>query len=159
MTGATFRVEHPEVFILGASFGGAAALLASRDPRVVKVAALSPVVDWTKQEGTNEPLDERTEKLILAAWGNGYRLSADPFGKLAAGDFYNPVRKAGEMQGKKILIIHTKDDPTVPFAPAEAFAKEVGAKFVALRTGGHFGVSSALEWRLWWRINMFFKAK
>lgn len=158
-SGDTYHIDNPKIYVIGASFGGAATLLASRDPRITKVAALSPVVDWTKQEGTTEPLNEQSEKAIKAAWGNGYRPSNDAYKKLAVGNFYNPVREMANMTGKKILIIHTKDDTVVPFAPGEAFAKEIDATFAPLRKGGHFGVSSVLKPHLWKRVETFFKAK
>ena len=156
-TGVPYTIERPKIYLIGASFGGAAALLASRDARVTKVATLSSVVDWTQQAGTREPLNDASEKAITAAWGNGYRHEKDAYKKLAAGNFYNPVREMVSLQGKKILMLHTKDDTTVPYAPTRAFAKNVGATFFLLRTGGHFGVSSVLKPHLWKRVEKFFK--
>src|SRR5208282_180426 len=44
--GRRFRVCPSKVFVIGGSFGGAAAILASLDPRVNKAVANCPVVDW-----------------------------------------------------------------------------------------------------------------
>jgi pimeloyl-ACP methyl ester carboxylesterase len=42
----SLRLAAYDVFVIGGSFGGAAALLASLDPRVKKVIANCAVVDW-----------------------------------------------------------------------------------------------------------------
>src|SRR6476661_4888354 len=44
--GRRFVVSPDEFFVIGGSFGGAAAILASLDRRVTKVIANCPVVDW-----------------------------------------------------------------------------------------------------------------
>ena len=49
--GRRFRVSLDEVFVIGGSFGGAAAILSSLDPRVKKVVANCPVVDWAILSG------------------------------------------------------------------------------------------------------------
>src|SRR5215472_7713266 len=45
--GQRFSVSPEEIFVIGGSFGGTAAILASLDPRVKKVIANCPVVDWS----------------------------------------------------------------------------------------------------------------
>src|SRR5215469_15789128 len=44
--GRRFRLEPHQVFVIGGSFGGTAAILVSLDPRVKRVVANCPVVDW-----------------------------------------------------------------------------------------------------------------
>ncbi len=44
--GRRFRLSPDKIFVIGGSFGGAAAILASLDPRVQSVIANCPVVDW-----------------------------------------------------------------------------------------------------------------
>ena len=44
--GKRFSLQPDEIFVIGGSFGGAAAILASLDDRVKKVIANCPVVDW-----------------------------------------------------------------------------------------------------------------
>lgn len=155
---AEYRIHNPEVYLIGASFGGAAAILASRDPRVKKAAAISPVTDWREQEHTVEPLDMMND-FVEKAFGPAYRSSPLAWKKLARGDFYNPVHEQSTIDGSKLLLIHAKDDRVVHFEPAEKFAKETKAKFIALATGGHMGVSSAHETSLWKHIEKFFNAK
>src|SRR5947209_12633233 len=43
----TTLFRSDEIFVIGGSFSGAAAILASLDPRVTKVIANCPVVDWS----------------------------------------------------------------------------------------------------------------
>src|SRR5580658_5085792 len=45
--GQTFTVKADDVFVIGGSFGGTAAILCSLDPRVKRVIANCPVVDWS----------------------------------------------------------------------------------------------------------------
>src|SRR5882724_5773964 len=44
--GRRFRLSPDQIFVIGGSFGGAAAILASLDSRVSRVIANCPVVDW-----------------------------------------------------------------------------------------------------------------
>lgn len=45
--GKKFAVRPDQISVIGGSFGGTAAVLASLDPRVNKVIASCPVVDWS----------------------------------------------------------------------------------------------------------------
>lgn len=164
-SGQKFRILRAKFFLLGSSFGGPAVILASRDTRVAKTVALSPVTDWTKQEGTAEPLDLMS-KLVPLTFGQAYRAQANVWKKLAKGDFYNPAHEVSKLSpktwtsdvqvfGKKLMIIHAKDDDVVPFAPAREFAKKTGASFVALRVGGHMGLRELITPRILARVRPF----
>jgi len=157
-SGAEHSVEDPEVYLVGGSFGGAATILASRDPRVRKAVAISAVVDWTVQDRTAEPLAVMNE-FIPKAFGMGYRGEQEVYRKLAVGDFYNPAHEKAGIDGAKLLLIHSKDDLVVHPGPAEAFAKDVGARFLLLPSGGHGGASRALEPRIFREIRTFFAGK
>ncbi len=148
------KVANPQVYVIGASFGGAAAILSTRDALVNKVVALSPVIDWRAQDKTTEPVDIMA-RFVHEAFGSAYRGKVSVWRKLASGKFYNPEHKKKGVAGKKLMIIHAKDDEVVPFAPAKRFAEEVGAQFSGLPRGGHFGASSALKPHLWRRIEAF----
>src|SRR5215468_4829683 len=45
--GRKFALSPHKIFVIGGSFGGAAAILSSLDSRVTKVIANCPVVDWS----------------------------------------------------------------------------------------------------------------
>src|ERR1700690_2113022 len=91
--GRRFRVAVDEFFVIGGSFGGPAAILSSLDPRVKKVVANCPVVDWAilprgqKKETSNPSY----AAYIREAFGNAYRLSHKNWNKLNGGKFYNPT--------------------------------------------------------------------
>ncbi len=155
-SGAEYSIHDPEIYLIGGSFGGAATLLASRDARVKKAIAISSVTDWLAQERTMEPLSLMNE-FIPKAFGMGYRGEQEIYRKLLVGDFYNPAHEKATMDGKKLLLIHSKDDLVVHAAPAEAFARDVGAQFVLLSNGGHGGVSRAIEPRVFREITRFLK--
>ena len=82
--GHKFRVSPDEVFIIGGSFGGAAALLASLDDRVTRVVANCPVVDWTvlRDEQQQETSNKSYPAYIREAFGNAYRLPERNWNKL-----------------------------------------------------------------------------
>jgi alpha-beta hydrolase superfamily lysophospholipase len=149
-----FAINNPEIYIIGSSFGGAAALLASKDARVKKIVALSPVTDW-QNESKTEPID-KLEKFTRIAFGNGYRFKEADFEKLKTGEFYNPISK--DMKGEKILIFHAEDDDVVLYDGSKKFSDRTGAKLITLKTGGHFSLSGLINPELWSNIKQFIDA-
>ena len=157
-SGSSHQIQDAEVYLIGGSFGGAAALLASKDERVVKVATICGVVDWREQQNTVEPL-ELMSTFVPAAFGQGYRQQTDAWKKLLVGDFYNPAWEADSIFGVKLLMMHNEDDPVVHVEPAKKFAENTAAKFVTFKTGGHRAIGAVNEPRYWKQIDAFFKAK
>jgi dipeptidyl aminopeptidase/acylaminoacyl peptidase len=135
-TGKNHKVHPIYLYLFGCSFGGPAALLVSRDKRVSKTVVLSPVIDW-QSETKAEPLS-----LVLAytqkAYGNGYRVVRKNWQKLTSGKFYNPINHLKEIDGRKILVFHAKDDNSVNVKPTMHFCKETKASLVLMKKGGHF---------------------
>ncbi len=156
--GKTFSVTPDEIFVIGGSFGGTTAILCSLDPRVKRVIANCPVVDWSilrnslKAETTNPSyvtyLDE--------AFGHGYRLSEKNWNKLYTGMFFNPVHHVGEIDGSKIWMFQAKDDPSIPWRSVDKFAKKTGAKLTLLALGGH-GRTEFIVQKYWPQIRKFFE--
>jgi pimeloyl-ACP methyl ester carboxylesterase len=157
--GRRFRVSLHEVFVIGGSFGGAAALLASLDPRVKKVIANCPVVDWAilSREQQKETSNPSYAAYIRAAFGNGYRLSAKNWAKLSGGKFYNPVYHAREITASKVMIFHAQDDPYVPYRSVLGFARTTGVDLKLFRRGGHLSTASIVR-KHWGEIREFFKS-
>lgn len=153
--GRKYKVHPDEIFVVGASFGGAAAILASRDPRVKKVVAVSPVVDW-RAPSKDEPMDWM-EGFFHDAFGDGYRFGKKEWKKLASGAFYSPMREAPSLDGRTMLIFHAKDDGTVRYRDVAAFARNVDAELVTLPRGGHLSRSVIVP-KYWKRIAAFFRA-
>ncbi len=154
-SGEKKKIFSPQVFLIGSSFGGPAALLASADKRVKKVVALAPVVDWLT-EGPAEPLDHLA-RFVKNAFTGAYRSDDDIWKKLRGGKFYSPSFSASKLVADKIMIFHARDDEVVPFGPTAELARKIGAKFVPLESGGHGLARRIMEPFFWRKINKFLK--
>ncbi len=142
-----YKLKPDEIYIIGASFGGPAAILASKDKRVTKIMCISPVVDWCVP-GRVESI-EKLAKFTKEAYGQAYRVAKNGWKKLSTGNFYNPMTASAGLDSKKILIVHAKDDRVVTYTPVKKFAETTGIKLVTYKTGGHFGSSSIVMPRFW----------
>lgn len=155
--GKRFRVNARQIFVIGGSFGGAAAILCSLDPLVKKVIANCPVVDWSIL-----PHSERAETsnpgyvaYLREAFGSAYRLSERNWNKLRSGTFYNPAHHIEELTPAKILMFHAKDDPYVPYSSVKRFAEKTGVALKSFARGGHIGTEYIVR-RYWRQIESFF---
>src|SRR5215471_7768843 len=115
--GQRFTVRPAAIYVIGGSFGGAAAILCSLDRRVTKVVANCPVVDWAvlKNEQGKETSNPSYAAYVREAFGPAYRLSDRNWNKLRGGVFYNPEHHIRELDRAKIMMIHAKDDPYIPW--------------------------------------------
>ncbi len=154
-SGKTYKVARPEIYLVGSSFGGAAAILASRDPRVQHAVAFSPVTDWRVE--TKAESIAKLGAFTRAAFGNAYRGTEKDFNKLKTGTFYNPAHEAASIDGAKLLIFHALDDKTVYVKTSVAFAHATGAKLVLLKNGGHLSISNVMMPEFWKKIRIFFR--
>jgi len=158
--GRRFDLTPDEIFVIGGSFGGAAAILASLDPRVKKVVANCPVTDWGILD-RSEKLETSSENYagyIREAFGSGYRLSDANWEKLRSGTFYNPWHHRAEIDRSKVLIFHAKDDPHVPHEGSVRFAEETGVVLKSVERGGHLRTEDVVR-RYWEGIEKFFDSK
>jgi pimeloyl-ACP methyl ester carboxylesterase len=157
--GRRFRVSFEEVFVIGGSFGGTAAILASLDPRVKRVIANCPVVDWgiVPDEQKKETSNPSYAAYIRAAFGNGYRLSDKNWKKLGGGKFFNPTYHAREITASKLLLFHAQDDPYIPWRSVQKFARLTGARLKLLRRGGHLSTDWIVR-KYWTEIREFFES-
>jgi pimeloyl-ACP methyl ester carboxylesterase len=156
-SGTAYVLQNPEIILIGSSFGGATALLASCDPRVSKAIAFSPLVDWTA-DSKAEPLDFLA-RFTVQAFGEAYRGDRSTWSKLKKGEFFNPVRCSDDMDGHKLLIVHARDDESILWRPVERFAKKVKAQFWLVTRGGHMGLGAVTEPRFWKRVKKFLTIK
>jgi pimeloyl-ACP methyl ester carboxylesterase len=154
--GRTFTCSPDKIFVIGGSFGGAAAILCSLDRRITKVIANCPVVDWAilRKEQKKETSNRSYSAYIRAAFGNGYRLSAKNWNKLHGGVFYNPAHHLTELTPSKILIFHAKDDPYIPWRIVDRFAKRAGIRLKLLPRGGHLRTEYIVQ-TYWRQIKTF----
>jgi pimeloyl-ACP methyl ester carboxylesterase len=155
--GQRFRLAPHQVFVIGGSFGGAAAILLSFDPRVNRVVANCPVVDWSilDQAEKAETSKENYADYIREAFGSGYRLSDVNWKKLRSGTYYNPWHHRDEIDGSKVLMFHAKDDPNVPYERTKEFAEITGATLKTLKRGGHISTDYVVR-KYWAQIKTFF---
>lgn len=152
--GKKYKVRPEKIYLVAGSFGGPAGILASRDPRVTKVVAISPVVDW-RAPSKAEPLGW-LEKFTHRAFGEGYRFGKKEWAKLKTGKFYNPAAHADEIDGRKLFIFHAKDDESVGWRPVMKFAEATGAKFKLFKRGGHLGSVRIIQ-KYYPKVAEFFK--
>ena len=152
-TGLTYYLEVRQVVVVGASFGGPAAILATQNPLVTHAIAVAPIVDWsiaTKEEPFSEFVRQINE-----GFSGAYRCPQKNFKKLLTKKFYNPVDWAEALTGKKIFLTHAKDDTSVPYLPTKKFAKKIGATYVERTHGGHLGSATVMEASTWVHIARF----
>lgn len=169
--GKVFSFTPDEIYVIGGSFGGCTALMASLDPRVKKVIANCPVVDWTVQKKTEkaETSNPSYAAYLREAWGCGYRLNPKNWSKLYKGNFFNPMHHVKEtggkkmdgkktdgkkMDGKKIMIFHAKDDPYIPYKSVVKFANRTKSNLKLLARGGHISTEWVIN-KYWGRIKEF----
>jgi pimeloyl-ACP methyl ester carboxylesterase len=157
--GRQFSLTPDEVFVIGGSFGGAAAILSSLDPRVTKVIANCPVVDWSilARAEKAETANANYAAYIREAFGNGYRLSDKNWRKLRSGAFYNPAQHIREITPSKIMIFHAKDDPYIPYKVVKRFADRAGVNLKTLSRGGHVRTEHIVR-TYWSQIKKFFES-
>ena len=156
--GKRFALKPDEIFVIGGSFGGAAAILASLDDRVKKVIANCPVVDWAilAKEERLETSNPNYAAYVREAFGNGYRLSDSNWRKLHGGKFYNPAHHVKEIDPAKIMMFHAKDDPYVPCRSVKKFADQTGVKLNLFARGGHLSTEMIVQ-KYWKGIKKFFE--
>jgi esterase/lipase len=151
--GKIYRVKVPEVYLIGASFGGPAALLNSRDLRVKKVIVIAPVVDWRAASKT-EPI-HKAARFVHEAFGGAYRMAPRGWEKLKSGKFYNPAAALGEVDGSKVLILHAKDDDVVDARSVARFAKTAGTELIMRPHGGHLSSTIIMHPAIWKKVRSF----
>jgi pimeloyl-ACP methyl ester carboxylesterase len=148
-----YMLNAKRLYVFGGSFGGPAAILLSRDPRVTKAVAFAPVIDWMAPS-KDEPMD-KLGVFIPKGFGNCYRFSKRNWKRLSENKFYSPVKETDTIDGKKLLIFHAKDDGSCDYGSTKKFAAKTGAKLITLRTGGHFGFSKSTEPKIYKEIRKF----
>jgi pimeloyl-ACP methyl ester carboxylesterase len=152
-----FKIKNPQIYLIGNSFGGPAAILASLSQKVKKAVVISPVVDWGEEnKSETEPLPV-LEKFTLEAFGEAYRFNHEDWKKLEAGKIYNPASVIKKINPKKIFIFHAMDDKIVFTPSVKKFVNDLGCQFVYLKKGGHMSVRNAMKPEFWKKIKKFFR--
>lgn len=156
-SGETKHVRVTVIHLFGSSFGGPAVLLNSHLPIVKKIIAISPVIDW-KKDGEDEPFDFFV-RFTKECFGDAFRTKhPKDWQKLVKTDFYNPIQHTPSIEGKKIFIIHTKDDKVVPYQPLVQFVENTHSTYYLKPKGGHLSLSHLTHSFYWKKIIAFLKS-
>ncbi len=156
-SGRKYKLKPEKLFVIGNSFGGPAALLVSNDPRVTKVVAISPVIDW-RYPSRDEP-PTKLVPFVRDAFGAGYRGWQKHWRKLFTGKFYSPINDPGKVSGQKTLIIHAQDDHSCSIAPVKKFARLTECRLTILKSGGHMGGSILMKKKgIYKKVSNFLKS-
>lgn len=155
-TGRNLRVKPQNLFVIGSSFGGPAALLVSRDPRVTKVVAISPVIDWRYPR---TPELRKYMSYVHQSFGGAYRGLAKNYHRLSGGKFYNPITNLTKIAGEKIYLIHAQDDRVCSIVPVRRFARLTGCQLTVLQHGGHLGARYLLKPNFYRKVVRFLRTK
>lgn len=156
-SGEEFTIVNPEIYLVGISFGGPAAILLSSHPKVKKVVSICGVVDWT-DDSEEEPLEWLFDTM-QKAFGSGYRLrqSAD-WKQLQIGALYQPINNYDSIDGSKVLQIHAVDDAVVPYDAVHSFHTKAKTTLVRLKKGGHSHTGCIRNYWMWRKIKKHFKS-
>lgn len=154
----TYLLDLREINVIGASFGGAAAILASRYPEINKVVAFAPVTDWAynSKHGKGESFND-FKRQLSEGFGDAYRFPDKNLRKLLTGKFFNPIMHVKEFDGGKIFLAHAKDDTVIPYQPTFKFAKLLGIKPMILTKSGHLSSRIATTPEVWKKVSGFLK--
>lgn len=150
-----YHCTPENVYVMGASFGGATAILASTYDEITKAVAFSPVVDWNTPS-LDEPIEEYP-LMTHRAFGDAYRpATLGAWSKLQAGAIHSPIAHVDAVDGSKLMIVHAADDTSVRIEEVEDFAEKTTCTWYKRSRGGHFSTSLTTNW-LWARcITHFF---
>lgn len=154
---AWYQLRDPRFILIGSSFGGAAALLASSHRTVDRTVAFSPVVDWQSLSEGKDAFDPLRE-LVRDGFGSAYNTDPGAWKRLESGTFFSPKLQASEMNGSKVLIVHAENDKSVDFRPVVEFAATINASLKLFKCGGHFGLSTLMKPAHWRRVQQFLSA-
>lgn len=153
--GIEYLLDITDITVVGASFGGAAAILSLKYPIITKAVALSPVIDW-RVKSKAEPFDFFTY-VLKEGFGEGYRAHKDAWRRLKGGKFYNPIAEAKLIDPTRLLLVHALDDKVIPILPLRRFIKKLKQKPLILKKGGHFSSSTIMEPHIWKRVKLFLR--
>jgi pimeloyl-ACP methyl ester carboxylesterase len=153
-TQVTYVLDISDITVIGASFGGAVAVMASLDPVVHRAVALAPAIDF-REDAHGESFVEFVRQ-IREGFDGAYRVPEKNFRKLQTSP-YNPAHHAEAIDPKKLFITHALDDKVVPVAPLRKFAKIAKVRPLILKKGGHFSTSAVMHPEIWKKVKEFLK--
>jgi dipeptidyl aminopeptidase/acylaminoacyl peptidase len=151
-----FKLQPDKLFVIGISFGGPAAILTSRDPRVTKSISIAGVTDW-RAESKIEPM-HLLEKIVREGYGGAYRFSHRRWQQLSKGAFYNPIDQANSINPEKLFLLHAKDDDLVPYRSVKQFSRITKTHLWTFNRGGHLSSAILMRPSIYKKISKFLKS-
>lgn len=156
--GTRFILDIEDVSVVGTSFGGASAILASVDPRIDRAIAVAPVVDWRKTDKEGESI-ETFVRILEEGFPGAYRLAPGATAKLRSGKFYAPLVEKARLSAKKLFVIHDPGDCVVPFGPTHDLVHEKRLPHLFPRGLGrmdaHLSSSVLMQREVWKKVKIF----
>ena len=147
--GIEYLLDIRDITVIGASFGGTAAILSLKYPLIDRAIALAPVIDWKATT--------KDEYLMEVGFGAAYRTHKDAWKRLKKGNFYSPKSDSKLIDTSRLFVVHALDDKVVPVAPLKKFATQKKFKPLILRTGGHFSARAVTRPEIWKKVSAFLK--
>jgi dipeptidyl aminopeptidase/acylaminoacyl peptidase len=156
--GTRIILDIEDITVIGASFGGAATIIASADSRIKKAIAIAPVVDWCRTDREGESIGEFA-RMLDEGFPGAYRLAPRAIAKLCSGKFYSPLSVKDRLSPKKLFIIHDPNDTIVPIGPTRELVRECRLPHVFLhglgQTGAHLSASILMQRDVWRIVKSF----
>ncbi len=153
--GIEYLLDIDDITVIGASFGGAAAMLSLKYPIIARAVALAPMIDWTATSKA-EPFDYFLYTLD-EGFGAAYRPAKNAYKRLLSGKFYSPKHDAAEIDTSRLFVAHALDDKVISVAPLKQFATKKKFKPMYLKKGGHFSTSMIMDKTIWAKVSVFLK--
>ena len=157
--GGRVSPDPKEVIVMGASFGGMTAIMASLSDDIAKAVALAPVVDWRQEGKRGLESPAFLHEVIREGYGGAYRFSPNGWRELVAGRLSNPWDARGDIDSEKLLLFHAQDDDVTPFRMTSRFAKASGCAFVPRKHGGHLSLSALMRPMNWTHVERFLRER
>jgi len=139
-----------DIILVGASFGGAAALVAgAKSDDIRKIVALAAPNDFKKRaEETDQMKHYSTWK---RGWQNVWRIGTSDWKRFAKGNVdLNPIEYIEKLKDKHTLLIHHKDDGVVNLNHSIELQTKIESgsgnhRMVILNSKGHLGIGDLAE--------------
>ena len=155
--GQRFRLAPDQVFVIGGSFGGAAAILLSLDPRVKRVVANCPVVDWRfwivlkRRKPPRKTTPSTSAKRSVMHIGSQMRTGTN------SGAGLSIIRGTTGRKSRvpRCCCSTPKTIRTCPTNVPDNSAELTGATLKSLSRGGHISTDYVVR-KYWAQIKQFF---
>lgn len=146
------KIKHIDLF--GASFGGPAVLLNSKHPKVRKVIAMAPAIDF-RVSGEGETFEDFV-RFSQMGFGGAYRAkNKSDWKKLLKTDFYNPLTMTEKINPVKCFVVQALDDDVCPPECLRELEAKISVATYYKKKGGHLSITYITHKFFWKKIEKF----